>query len=168
MKKTLAVPELLYAGLTPIRLQYSWEYRDVLSKKNKLELTGKAIQKPGSGHPRSARTKKIINKVKQLIKYNPVRSMRKLASELNVSHSSRQQVVKNDLNRARVKVPLRTKAHRQSRVQWSKALLNNIKHAAQGCAVLFSDEKIFTVDSVSNRRNDLWIGDDPAYVPDEV
>lgn len=173
MKKTLGVPELLRAGLTPTKVatQLGISRCAVYKIKKKLESTGTMQRKPGSGRPRSVRTKSMINKVKRRIQSNPVRSMRKMAKELRVGRSSMQRIVKNDLrmkSRARVKVPLLTKAQRESRLQRSKALLNNIKHAAAGLAILFSDEKIFTVDAISNRRNDRWIGDDPTDVPDDV
>ena len=96
--------------------------------------------------------------------------MRKMAAELNVSPSTVQRIVKQDLkmkSRARVKVPLLTKTQREARIKRSKKLLNHLKHDAAGCTILFSDEKIFTVDSVSNWRNDRWIGGDPADTPEE-
>lgn len=173
MKKTLAVPELLRAGLTPteIAAQLGISRCAVYKIKKKLKDTGTASRKPGSGRAQSVRTKKLIDKVKRRIKTNPVRSMRKMARELDVSRSSMQRLIKNDLNmksRARVKVPLLTEAQQESRFSRSKVLLNNVKHAAAGRAILFSDEKIFTVNAILNRRNDRWIGGGPSDVPDNV
>lgn len=167
MKKTDAVPELLRAGLTPTKIatQLGISRCAVYKIKQKLRSTGTATRKPGTGRPRSARTKDAINKIKRRIKSNPVRSMRKMAKEVNVGRSTVHRIVRKDLNmksRARVKVPLLTEAHREARLERSRKLLNSLKHRAAGCAILFSDEKIFTVDGYSNRRNDRWIGDDPA------
>ena len=59
MKKTSAVPALLRAGLspteiaTPLRISRCAVYKI----KHNLEQTGTAQRKPGSGHPRSVRTK---------------------------------------------------------------------------------------------------------------
>lgn len=171
MKKTHAVPELLRAGLTPTQIakQLGISRCAVYKIKTKLRSTGTARRKPGSGRPRSARTKDIINKVKRRIKYNPVRSMTKMASEVNVSPSSVLRIIKKDLkmkSRARVKVPLLTAAHREARVERSRKLLNSLKHGAAGHVILFSDEKIFSVDATCNRRNDRWIGGDPEDTPE--
>lgn len=70
MKKTLAVPELLRAGLTPteIAAKLGISRCAVYKIKKKLKDTGTASRKPGSGHARSVRTKKLIDKVKRRIK----------------------------------------------------------------------------------------------------
>lgn len=173
MKKTQAVPALLRAGLTPTQIakQLGISRCAIYKIKTKLKSTGTDSRKPGSGRPRSARTKDVIRKVKQRIKSNPVRSIRKMATDLHISRSSMQRLVQNDLKmktRARVKVPLLTTAQQETRLHRSKALLKDVKHAARGRSILFSDEKIFTVDAISNRRNDRWIGNDPREVADHV
>lgn len=173
MAKTHAVADLLCAGMSPTdiarRLQIA---RSTIYKiKKKLECTGTVKRKPGSGRPRSVRTSGVIKRVKQRIKANPVRSIRKMASELDVSVTSMRRIIKDDLNmksRARIKVPLLTQAQKYTRLQRSKVLINDLKHAAQGRVILFSDEKIFNVDAHSNRRNDRWIGNDATNAPDAV
>ena len=100
MKKTFAVPELLRAGLTPteIATELLISRSAVYKIKKKLKDTVTAPRKPGYGRPRSVRTKKLVDKIKQRIKAKHVRSMGKMARELDVSRSSMQRLVKNDLN----------------------------------------------------------------------
>ena len=146
MKKTLAVPEFLRAGLTPTQIakQLGISRYAIYKIKNKLKSIGTDSRKPGSGRPRSARTKDIIRKVKQRIKRNPVRSMRKMATELHISRVSMQRLVKIDLkmkSRARLKVPLLTKVQQETRLHRFKALLNDIKHAASLCTRYTSNSR---------------------------
>lgn len=173
MKKTSSVPDLLHAGVSPtaIARQLGISRRSIYKIKKKMELTGTNERKAGSGRKRSARTKSVIDKVKSRLKRNPVRSMRKMAKELNISLTSVRRIVKEDLkmkSRARLKVPLLTTKQKKARMDRAKALLNNIKHAAPGRVMLFTDEKIFTVDASLNRRNDRWIGNEPENYSDEV
>lgn len=173
MKQTQAIADLLHAGVSPtdIARQLQIARSTIYKIKKKLECGETLDRKPGSGRPRSARIKGVIKRVKQRIRANPVRSIRKMASDLDVSVTSMRRIVKSDLkmkSRARVKVPLLTEAQKATRLQRSKVLINDMKHAAPGRTILFSDEKIFTVDVCNNRRNDRWIGNDPANVPDAV
>ena len=113
----------------------------------------------------------MITKVKRWIKSNPVRSMRKMASELKISLTSMRRIVQDNLkmkSRARQKVPLLTKLQRDVRLQKAKALLNDVKHAASGRKIFFTDEKIFTVDAALNCINDRWIEGHPEHYSDEV
>ena len=73
--------------------------------------------------------------------------MRKMASELKITPTSMHRIVQEDLkmkSRARKKVLLLTKLQRDVRLQRAKALLNDVKHAASGRTIFFTDEKIFT------------------------
>ena len=173
MGKTSAVPDLLCAGLHPtaISKQLGIARQTVYNIKKKLECSGTIQRKPGSGRKRSARTKPNINKIKQRVTTNPVRSMRKMAKELKISASSVGRIVSRDLkmkSRARTKVPLLPEAQKDVWVQRSATLINDLKHAAAKRVILFSDEKIFTVDAASNRRNDRWIGDVPENYSDKI
>ena len=53
-------------------------------------------QKPGSGRPHIARTSNVIKSVHAKIARNPVRSIRKLAVEANISERSMRRVIKDD------------------------------------------------------------------------
>ena len=85
---------------------------------------------PGSGRPRIARTPNVIKSVRAKIARNPVRSIRKLAVEANISERSMRRVIKDDLHassRARVKRHLITERVKELRVSRSKRLLSLLK-----------------------------------------
>jgi len=46
-------------------------------------------------------------------------------------------------------------------MQRNNGLLHDLKHAARGNILLFSDEKIFDIVASSNHWNDRLIGNDP-------
>uniref|UniRef100_A0A3Q1HRU9 Tc1-like transposase DDE domain-containing protein n=1 Tax=Acanthochromis polyacanthus TaxID=80966 RepID=A0A3Q1HRU9_9TELE len=169
MAKTKAVPDLLRAGLTvtAISRQLGISRQTVYNVKKKLELTGSADRKPGSGRKKSVRVKSIINKVKQRIQTNPIRSMRRMAADLKISNTSMRRIVKNDFQTGvkivlnSFRVPLLTHQQKETLLERAKAILKDLKHAATGRTILFTDEKIFTVNAAANRRNDRWIGNDP-------
>ena len=79
-----------------------------------------------------------------------------MAADLKISNISLRRIVKNDLQmkyRARAKVPLLTRQQKEKRLKRTKAIFNDVKHDAAGKTILFTDEKIFTVDAAANRRN---------------
>ena len=90
--------------------------------------------------------------VRTKIARNPVRStIRKLAVEANILR----RVIKDDLHassRARVKRHLITEWVKELRVSRSKRLLSVLKKGKM--IILFSDEKLFSIDAVSNSRTD--------------
>ena len=100
----------------------------------------------------------MIKSVCAKIVRNPVRSIRKLAVEANISERSMQRVIKDDLHasfRARVKRHLITERVKELRVSHSKRLLSVLKKRKM--IILFSDEKLISIDAVSNGRTDRFI-----------
>ena len=119
---------------------------------------GPKQRKPGSGGPRFARTPNVIKSVRAKIARNPVRSIRKLSKEANISEKSMRRIIKEDLHassRARVKRHLITERVKELRVTRSKRLLSLLKK--EKMIILFSDEKLFSIDAVSNSRTDRFI-----------
>ena len=113
------------------------------------------VRKPGSVKTKTVRTSRLIRAVKGSIQCNPVRSMRKMAKELSRSENTNRNVVKYDLkakSRAKSKRHLITEEFKAKQVERSKKLLSIHKKGQP--IILFSDEKCFTVDSVSNNRTD--------------
>lgn len=127
-------------------------------------------RKPGSGRKRSVRTPALIQSIKMKVTRNPVRSMRKMAKQANVSEATVRRVVKYDLkgkSRARVKRHLITDRIKAARVERSKKLLSELKK--RSVVILFTDEKLFTVDSVSNSRTNRYISSKKASdVPENI
>ena len=115
-------------------------------------------RKPGNGRTQIARTSNVIKSVRAKIACNPVRSIKKLAAEAKISERSMRRVIKDDLHassRARVKCHLITKRVKELRVSRSKRLLSVLKKGEM--IILFSDEKLFSIDAVSNSRTDRFI-----------
>uniref|UniRef100_A0A1I7WH57 HTH_Tnp_Tc3_2 domain-containing protein n=1 Tax=Heterorhabditis bacteriophora TaxID=37862 RepID=A0A1I7WH57_HETBA len=95
---------------------------------------------PRSGRPRSVNTSRIRKMVKKKILRDNKRSMRKMASDLNISSTSMRRIVKDELGFYPYKI-------RQVHMLTEKM--------KQGRApnVLFTDEKISTVNSTCNSQN---------------
>lgn len=127
---------------------------------------GKTLQrKPGSSGQRK-RTRRFLNDLKRKIKQDPTKSMRKLASELKVAPGTVRRAVKTDLglkSYARTPRHLLTDAMKTRRLERCKKVRSFIKKCRKS-VIIFSDEKIFTVDAVVNRRNDRYLAKSKADV----
>ncbi|QQP58483.1 Uncharacterized protein FKW44_003818 [Caligus rogercresseyi] len=100
---------------------------------------------PGSGGHNKKRTDDFLNEVKAKVESDPTISLNRLSKEFNVSRRTIQLAAKEDLAAAMEK-----------RLDRCKIILNWLKK--KPCLIkIFSDEKIFTVDQVYNRRNDRWL-----------
>ncbi len=112
--------------------------------------------RPRFGRPRSVRTPKLIKAVKARIDRRPIRKQKVMAREMGISLKSMSTVIRVDLG---------LKAYRRSRGQYltpnlmeqraqkSKALLKRYAHNKHR-SILFTDEKMFTIEEVFNRQND--------------
>jgi hypothetical protein len=112
-----------------------------------------------------------VAKIRAKIEQDPTKSMRQMARELKISERSVRDIVKLDLkakSRARTKKHLVTQVAKDKRFEKSRKLLNMLKSGSQP-VILFSDEKIFTVDAVSNSRLDRYLSSEKVEnVPDQV
>lgn len=101
----------------------------------------------------TVRTKMMVKRVRERIRRNPAQSGRAMAKDLNVSHTSIQNILTQDLKlRAYKKQRVHglTEKQKKNRVIRSKALLQ--RHA--DCEILFSDEKMFLLQDTHNQQND--------------
>ena len=117
--------------------------------------TGGAVDRARSGRPRTVRTPQL-KIVREWIRRNLRRSMRKIALGLKISEFSMRKLVKTLLGMRSYK---RKKVHFLSRSAKEKRLLRCKeelgRHASCGLEnILFSDEKIFTIHEASNCQND--------------
>ena len=99
---------------------------------------------------------KLIKNTKEIIRRNPKRSIRKLASEAGVSYGTMQNVIKIDLNLLpykKTKVQLLSQAAKNKRLERGKFLLEKLEDSMQP-PVLWTGEKLFTVQAVHNHQND--------------
>lgn len=87
--------------------------------------------------------------------------MRKVARETTMSRESVRRIAKNELGIKAYKlqkVQLLTEQNKQVRVQRCRLLLRR----AAGPEILFSDEKIFTIEAAHNHQNDrIWASESP-------
>ena len=131
--------------------------------------TGGVMDRARTGRPVSITTVKMRKVVRSRVWRNPQRSIRKMAKELKISRGSLQTIVKRDLGLSSFK---KRKVHflsdkiKTKRLSRSKVL--HTRFAAQGLdQVLFSDEKLFTVEQAFNRQNDRILSSSTSTIPDE-
>ena len=133
-------------------------------------MTDCVKRKPGSRLKRSVQTLQLTKAVKGRISRNPVRSIRKMVKELSASEHTIRNVVRKDLkakSRARIKKHLVSPSVKEKRFERSKKLLSLLNK--QPITILFSDDNLFTVDSVSNSRTNRFISHQPVQaVPEHV
>jgi len=115
-----------------------------------------------SGCPRTVRTKATIQNIKRRMKRQKRVSIRKLASELNISRNSVWRVLKNDLQLKAYKKqiePLLTDEHKAKRKTFANWARKKFRKE-DTMKILFSDEKMFDLDGIYNSQNDrIWAVD---------
>jgi len=126
----------------------------------RLRDTGSCLPKVGKTPERPVRTKKLIKNIREKLRRCPRRSARKLAQEANVSRSTMQRLLKDDLKVKPYKVTKRqllSDATKKKRHERAKVLLKKLLDGTQP-QVLWTDEKLFTVQAIHNAQNDrIWI-----------
>ncbi len=116
------------------------------------------------------RTEAKIAAVKEDIASNPNKLETEQAKDHGLNKMDMSYIVREDLRmkgRAVAKVQLLTVQQRQKRLERSKKILNLLKWG-NSKVLIFSDEKIFTVDAVGNPRTKEYIAKSPQDVPPEV
>lgn len=122
----------------------------------RYEDTGTTDDRPRSGRPRTVRTKSMLKALKARIRRNPCRKQKKLAIQMKTSARTMSRALRDDLKLKALKrctshfLNLRLRAQRKIKCsallkRYTPEEVNNI---------LFTDEKIFTVEEHFNRQND--------------
>ena len=123
----------------------------------KFEATGKLENecKSKSGRPRSVRTKKLIAKVRAKIKRNPNRSARKIAKEYGTSNRIISTIIKYDLKMKCFKFQKRQLLSEATKKKRHERATKLVKYLAKlrRPSIIWSDEKIFTVQRIHNHQN---------------
>ena len=148
----VTIQELLKSGQSPSQicdlLKGCASRSGIYSVLKRLKGTVSALPKVKSTPSRKIRTPKLIKNTWEKIRRNPRRSVRKLASA--VSYGMMQTVLKNDLNLSSYKITNAqslSQATKTVRLQRVKLFLENLRDGTQP-PVLWTDEKLFTVQSV--------------------
>jgi len=138
--------------------------RFVFRTLKRYKQTGNALPAKKVGRPRLKRTPDVIKVVRERIRRNPARSGRQLAKSLNMHHSTMQMIIKSDLGLQAFKKQLiagLTDKNKTERVKRCKMLLS--RHG--GPDIIFSDEKMFTLERTLNRQNDRVYGASLSEIP---
>lgn len=112
--------------------------------------------RPRSGKPRTARTPNTVKAVQARIQRNPLRKQKIMALEMNVSARSMSRMLKQDLKLGAYR---RSTGHllndrlKEIRRLRAKKLLSRYGQKKYQ-KILFTDEKIFTVEESYNKQND--------------
>jgi transposase len=145
--------------------------RDLVARTVKrLNETGTTQDRPRSGRPRSVRTPALVNKVYHRLRRNPQQSPNKLATKLKTSRTTMRRIIKDDLGLRpykKRKVHGLTCAAKQKRLIRSKDLLERFANSDLKNLV-FSDEKLFTVQQSLNLQNDRVYAAAFADIPEEM
>ena len=122
----------------------------------KYNETNSVKNRPKSGRPRSKRTPRRIRTIRQKIQRSKKRSIRKMAREADMSPTSMRRLVKEDLGMTSYKIKKRqllTEASIQKRLTRCTWLSKWLKMWSL-FSVIWTDEKLFTVEADHNRQND--------------
>src|SRR6218665_2446933 len=133
----------------------TWKRRTIDDLIKKIDTESTTARKPGSGHPKSARTDANIKLVSDL---RPIcgqedkslshKSPREIARETGISRSTVKRIVKKDLglNQYRRKVGQQLNSDcKMKRIQRSQQLLQRFPTDRRVRSIWFTDEKTFTV-----------------------
>lgn len=132
----------------------------------RFEETGNYEDRPGRGRKKSQKVLKACKSIKRRVQTNPKLSTRKLSKTIGIPRSTVQQILQTDLGLKSYKfrrANMLTAAMKASRLKRAKAL--KVQFAAgRHRAVLFSDEKLFTIEQAHNAQNDrVWAKETPSY-----
>ena len=133
----------------------------------RFKETGRVESRARSGRPRSQRTTGAVKAVRSKIRRNPKRSMRQMAKESKMSEATMRRLVKDDLKMKPFTLQKRqalTEATKIKRLARAKHLLSRLRKGTLK-NVVFTDEKMFTVETFHNRHNDKILAQDISKVP---
>ena len=152
-----AIAMLLKAGESKaaISRKLKTNIRTVQRLAKQLQEKGNVKEKPKKGRPRSVNTPNIRKLIKQRIDRNDERSLGKMAKELKISDWSVRNIVKKELGLCSYRLrqgQFLTDDAKFNRIQKAKRLLCFFK-TARIEDVLWSDEKIFTIEVAHNSQN---------------
>ncbi|CAS00634.1 Protein CBG27172 [Caenorhabditis briggsae] len=120
-----------------------------------LKDRGHVLELKKSGRPRTVNTRRTRGIIKKRITRNDAVSMNQMASSLGIPRQSVQSIVKKDLGLNSYRL-LRgqylTEQSKKNRLEKAKKLLDALK-VRRLSEVIWTDEKIFTVEPLPNRQN---------------
>jgi hypothetical protein len=138
----------------------SWTERGVTYIIRKIDETGSADRREGSGRPRSARTEENVEHVENLVlsqEGNPGThiSTRKIAQDIGISRGSVRNIVTHDLELhvyKRQSVQVLTDINKERRAMRAQQMLDRFSGSVR--RIWFSDEKTYHILPPINHQND--------------
>lgn len=117
---------------------------------------GSTNDRKGRGRPRTVVTTGNIKKVRERVRRNANRSVRKMSKEMGISRSSLSRIVKDHLLLTAYKKNTGQMLTDSTKVKRKERCLKLLKrfHGYRYREILFTDEKIFTVEEKLNKQND--------------
>ena len=139
-------------------LKGSESWSGICKAVKRFKETGSTQPRVRSTPEKPSRTKKLVKNVREKLRQNPARSVTKLAQEANVSPLTMRRL-KNDLQLKAYKITKRqllSAATKKKRFERAKLLLNRLLDDTQP-TILWTDEKLFTIQAIHNPQNDrIW------------
>lgn len=153
----IAIVELHKTGMKTADIVRTTGFKQstVYDAVKRFKETGKTSDRPRSGRPTTATTPGNVNRIRCRVRRNSKRSMRKMALELGISRESVRSIVNEKLGLRSYKIDrgqFISNATKLKRLQKSRRMLRLVAGGRLE-KVLFTDEKIFTVEPLHNRQN---------------
>ncbi|QQP54764.1 Uncharacterized protein FKW44_007703, partial [Caligus rogercresseyi] len=133
----------------------------------RFKETNSFADRPKSGRPRSVRTKKLVEVTRIKIHRNNKRSIRKMALEVGVNCEVMRKIVRKDLGVKPYYLQKRqflSDATVGKRLERTKVLRNWLKIRTR-ISIIWTDEKVFTLQAAFNCQNDRILAKDIRQVP---
>lgn len=135
--------------------QLGIDKRTVSRAISRFRELGGLEDRPRAGRPATADTPRNRNIIRNRIRRNSKRSKRKMARDLRIDEKSVRNIVKKKLKLHSYKMQkahLLTEKMKRDRLKKAKKLKRRFGRGAHR-TILFSDEKLFTIEEVFNKQN---------------
>ena len=136
----------------------------------RYEETGSIQDRFRKGRPRSVRTPAVRKLVRERVRKNPVRSIQGMAKDFNISTRSMGRIVKEDIGLKCYKfreVQLLSEVNKRRRYEKCLILRKRFTGGTHQ-RIVFSDEKIFTVEMAYNRQNSRILARDQKSISSSI
>lgn len=159
-------PTVIFKLLRNLEISLMFVHRTI----KRYAETSSVEDLPRSGRPRSVRTPALVKAVKARILRNPVRKQKLMAFQMKLSRETLKRVINQDLGLHAYKkktghlLNARLKKIRKERSQMLVRRYANNEHRS----ILFSDEKIFTIEEHFNKQNDRVYAHSSAEASEKI
>lgn len=152
-----AIAHLTRQGIPPQRIAESLGIpRSTVHRIAKqFKELGHVMEKSKSGRPRSVNVPRLRKVIRERIRRNDGLSINRMASNLGISRTSAQRIVKDNLGMRSYRLlqgQTLTEPAKEQRLVKAKKLLTFFKQT-RAHNVLFTDEKVFTIEVARNSQN---------------